>query len=183
MIGPELESEILRLYHVEKWPVGTVALQLDIHHSVVRRVIDQDGERPIRKKRPRMIDPFIPFVVETLSKYPRLTASRLYDMVKERGYRGKPSQFRAIVSVLRPQRYREAYLKLRTLPAEESQVDWAHFGRLQIGRASRPLSAFVLVLSYSRAMFLRFLPIPAKPNAHSGGSRTPSPEDSERHDS
>ena len=157
MIGPQLESEILRLYHVEKWPVGTIALQLNIHHSVVRRVIDQDGERPIRKKRPRMIDPFIPFVVETLSKYPRLTASRLYDMVKERGYRGKPSQFRAIVSVLRPQRrYREAYLKLRTLPAEESQVDWAHFGRLQIGRASRPLSAFVQVLSYSRAVFLRF---------------------------
>jgi len=35
-------------------------------------------------------------------------------------------------------------------------VDWGHFGRLEVGRARRPLLAFVLVLSYSRAIFLRF---------------------------
>lgn len=153
---PELEAEILRLHHVEKWPVGTIALQLGCHHSAVRRVIDSDRERPRRKRRRRMIDPFVPFIVETLSKYPRLTASRLYDMCRERGYQGKQSQFRGLVSELRPRRCAEAYLRLRTLVAEESQVDWGHFGRLQIGRASRPLMAFVMVLSYSRAVFLRF---------------------------
>lgn len=156
MMGPEIEAEILRLYHVEKWPVGTIALQLRLHHSVVKRVVEQDGVRPRRKKRTRMIDPFVSFIVDALSKYPRLTASRLHDMVKERGYRGKPSQFRALVSKLRPRPQREAYLRLRTLSGEESQVDWGHFGRLQIGRASRPLMAFVMVLSYSRAVFLRF---------------------------
>ena len=36
------------------------------------------------------------------------------------------------------------------------QVDWAHFGKLTIGRAERPLMAFVLVLSYSRYPFVRF---------------------------
>jgi transposase len=153
---PELEAEILRLHHVEKWPVGTIALQLGCHHSAVRRVIDQDGERPRRMKRRRMIDPFVPFIVETFSKYPRLTASRLYDMCRERGYQGKQSQFRALISEFRPRQHAEAYLRLRTLAAEESQVDWGHFGRLQIGRASRPLVAFVMVLSYSRAVFLRF---------------------------
>ncbi len=157
MIEPEIEAEILRLHCVEKWPVGTIALQLRVHHSVVRRVIEQDGERPRRKKRARLIDPFVPFIVETLGKYPRLTATRLYDMVAERGYRGKPSgQFRALVSQLRLVRHHEAYLKLRALPAEEAQVDWGHFGRLQIGQASRPLMAFVMVLSYSRAIFLHF---------------------------
>jgi hypothetical protein len=35
-------------------------------------------------------------------------------------------------------------------------VDWGHFGHLTIGRARRPLMAFVLVLSYSRRIFLRF---------------------------
>ena len=153
---PEIEAEILRLHHVEKWPVGTIARQLGCHHSVVKRVIEQDGKRPRRKKRPRMIDPFVPFIVETLSKYPRLTASRLFDMCRERGYQGKQSQFRALAAELRPRQYAEAYLRLRTLEGEESQVDWGHFGRLQIGRASRPLMAFVMVLSYSRAVFLRF---------------------------
>jgi hypothetical protein len=37
----------------------------------------------------------------------------------------------------------EAYLRLRTLPAEQMQCDWAHFGHLRIGRASRPLMGFV----------------------------------------
>jgi len=35
-------------------------------------------------------------------------------------------------------------------------VDWAHFNHLQIGRARRPLMAFVMVLSHSRQIFLRF---------------------------
>lgn len=35
-------------------------------------------------------------------------------------------------------------------------MDWGHFGKLSIGRASRPLMAFVMVLSYSRRIFLRF---------------------------
>ena len=39
---------------------------------------------------------------------------------------------------------------------EQAQVDWAHFGKLTVGRAVRPLMAFVMVLSYSRHLFLRF---------------------------
>src|SRR5690606_5252743 len=35
-------------------------------------------------------------------------------------------------------------------------VDWAHFGKLRVGRAERPLMAFVMVLSWSRMMYLRF---------------------------
>ena len=50
----------------------------------------------------------------------------------------------------------EAYLRLRTLPGEQAQVDWAHFGKLTVGRAQRPLMAFVMVLSYSRHLFVRF---------------------------
>jgi transposase len=157
MIGPELEAEILRLYHVEKWPVGTVARQLNVHRDVVQRVVDQDGKTKPRAKRSRMIDPFLPFIVETLTKYPRLQTSRLYDMVRERGYPGQPAHFRFLIARLRPPRpHLEAYLRLRTLPAEQSQVDWGHFGRVEVGRASRPLMAFVMVLSYSRAIFLRF---------------------------
>ena len=44
----------------------------------------------------------------------------------------------------------------RSLPGEQGQVDWGHFGHLMIGRARRPLMAFVVVLSYSRQIFLRF---------------------------
>jgi transposase len=77
-------------------------------------------------------------------------------MVRERGYPGAPDHFRAIVSRLRPRPAGEAYLRLRTLPGEQAQADWAHFGKFTVGRAVRPLLAFVMVLSYSRYLFLRF---------------------------
>ncbi|MEO6420587.1 MAG: IS21 family transposase, partial [Polyangiaceae bacterium] len=38
----------------------------------------------------------------------------------------------------------------------EAQVDWAHFGKLTVGRAQRDLWAFVMVLAYSRLRFVRF---------------------------
>jgi transposase len=79
-------------------------------------------------------------------------------MVKERGYGGGPDHFRRIVNRYRPKRAAEAFQRLRTLPGEQAQVDWAHFGKLVIGRAQRPLWAFVMVLSYSRMIFLQFYP-------------------------
>src|SRR5204863_7934169 len=94
--------------------------------------------------------------LEILQKFPTLTASRLHAMVRERGYRGGPDHFRHLIACHRPRRPAEAYLRLRSLPGEQGQVDWGHFGQLTIGRARRPLMAFVMVLSYPRRIFLRF---------------------------
>ena len=154
---PDIEAQILRFYHAEKWTIGTIATQLHVHHSVVRRVVAQAGlPRPGRPPRRSKIDTYLPFILQTLDKFPRLTASRLYAMVRERGYRGRPDHFRHLIACHRPRPKAEAYLRLRSLPGEQGQVDWGHFGHLQIGRARRPLMAFVMVLSHSRQIFLRF---------------------------
>lgn len=77
-------------------------------------------------------------------------------MVRERGYAGSVSHFRHQVARLRPRPAAEAYLRLQTLPGEQAQVHWAHFGEIPIGRARRRLVAFVMVLSWSRRLFVRF---------------------------
>ena len=156
-IPPELEAKILRYFHVEQWRVGTIARQLGIHHGTVDRVLSQAGLPKVqRPHRPSLLDPYLPFVRETLKQFPGLTASRLYDMVRERGYGGGPDHFRHLIAHYRPRPQPEAYLRLRTLPGEQAQVDWGHFGKLTIGKATRTLMAFVMVLSYSRQIFLRF---------------------------
>ena len=156
---PEIEAQVLRYYHAERWTVGTIARQLHVHHSVVRRVLAQAGLPRIGSKpRPSQIDPYLPLIRQTLEKFPTLTASRLFAMMHERGYRGSPDHFRHLIALHRPRRPAEAYLRLRSLPGEQAQVDWGHFGHLQIGRARRPLMAFVMVLSHSRQIFLRFFP-------------------------
>jgi transposase len=157
MISRALEAEILRLHHAEGWPVGTLSRQLHVHHSTVRRVLGQAGIAAAHHcTRPQMVEPFVPFIQETLARYPTLRASRLYRMVRERGYPGGADHFRAIVARYRPRQAVEAYLRLRTLQGEQGQIDWAHFGKLMVGRARRPLMAFVMVLSYSRQLFVRF---------------------------
>jgi transposase len=156
-IAPDLAAQILRLHTVEKWRVGTIARQLHVHRDVVRRVLAGDNS-PVHTSplRPSRIDPYRPFLLATLEKFPTLTAARLHAMVGERGYVGAPSHFRHLVAAMRPRPSSEAYLRLRTLPGEQAQVDWGHFGHLQIGGARRPLMAFVMVLSSSRQIFLRF---------------------------
>jgi len=157
MISKEREAEILRLHYAESWRVGTISRQLGVHHTTVQRVLAQSGVQPqVVTPRASMVDPYLPFILETLGKYPRLCASRLFEMVRLRGYPGGPDHFRRVVARHRPKPAAEAFLRLRTLPGEQAQVDWGHFGKVQIGAASRRLYAFVMVLSWSRQVFLRF---------------------------
>jgi len=157
MISKETEAEVLRLFHAEKWRIGTIASELGLHHTTIQRVLRQSGiESRAVAPRPSMADPFVPFIVEQLEKFPRLCASRLFEMVKARGYQGGPDHFRHVVGRHRPRKPAEAFQRLKTLPGEQAQVDWAHFGRHTVGRAERVLYAFVMVLSFSRQLFLRF---------------------------
>lgn len=152
----DLAAKIKRLHYSDKWPIGTIAAQLNVHHSAVRRIIELETLEKAPVIRRSMIDPYLPFILDTLEKYPKLTASRLFHMVRERGYPGKESHFRDLIARHRPAPPSEAFFRLRTLPGEQMQCDWADFGTLEIGRARRKLMGFVMVLSYSRKIFLRF---------------------------
>jgi hypothetical protein len=85
-IPPDIEAQILRYYHAERWRVGTIAKQLRVHRDPVARVLAQAGLPHLdRPPRPSKIDPYLPFIHETLTKFPTLRASRLLVMVQERG--------------------------------------------------------------------------------------------------
>jgi transposase len=77
-------------------------------------------------------------------------------MLCARGYQGSARQVRRRVRALRPKRAVEAFLRRRVFVGEEAQVDWASFGKIQVGRAERALSCFVMTLSYSRRFYLEF---------------------------
>jgi transposase len=156
-ISAEVEAEIIRLFHAEHWRRGTIARQLGLHVCVVDRILTKNEllskTLPTKKSK---VDPYLPFIMDTLEKYPKLNSARLHQMVKERGYTGASDHFRHIISRIRPAPKAEAYLRLATLPGEQGQVDWGFFGRLKVGEAEHRLLAFVMVLSWSRRIFLRF---------------------------
>ena len=126
---------------------------------MVRRVLAQAGlPRVGPPPRPSKIDAYLAFIRQSLESFPTLTASRLYVMAYERGYRGSPDHFRHLIACHRPRPKAEAYLRLRTLPGAEGQVDWGHFGHLGDWPGTpSAYGVFVqVVLSYSRQIFLRF---------------------------
>jgi transposase len=154
----EVEAEIVRLYFAEHWRVGTIATQLDVHPDAVRRVLGiGGGPRSGVPPRVRLVDPYREFIDETLARYPTLRATRLYDMLRERGFRGAVRTLRGHVAVVRPRRRREVFLRTEPLLGEQSQIDWAYVGKLTVPGGERALWLFVLVLSYSRALWGEFV--------------------------
>ena len=92
------EAEIRRLHFAEHWKVGTIVTQLGLHHACVERVLclgkgarsgaaGQDKPAVVAVDNvPEPLRGYETFVAETLTQYPRLRATRLHDMLVERGY-------------------------------------------------------------------------------------------------
>ncbi len=155
MLTQEFIAKIRQLFHAEHWKIGTIADYFGFHYETVRRALKTERFNGNKKTRTSLTEPFKGFIQQTLKDYPRLRATRIYEMIRLRGYKGSVVQLRRVVSEVRP-RFKEAFIDLRFFPAEQAQVDWAHFGKVTIGRATRKLSCFVMTLCYSRSLYIEF---------------------------
>ena len=159
MISPETRAQIRRYFYAEHWKIGTIANQLALHPDTVRQAVESDNFHRAQTMRPSRIDPYLELIRQTLQQHPRLTGTRIYQMLRQRGYTGSVVHLRRTIARLRPAfsvKGQDAFFKLQTLPGEQAQADWAHFGEVLVGRARRRLSCFVMTLSYSRALYLEF---------------------------
>jgi transposase len=157
MITPEQRTEIRRLFYAEHHTINAIAASLGVHRETVARAIDKEAfvTRSAVVRR-RGIDTYLPLVREIYERIPMVRATRLLQMLEDRGFKGKVGQVRRALRELRSQRRREAYLRLSAFPGDQAQCDWAHFGTLAVERAVRKLSLFVMVLSYSRQIYAVF---------------------------
>src|SRR5437867_7024943 len=152
-VPPEIEAEIRRLFFAEHWKVGTIAGQLDLHHDVVRRVLGLLPPPEATEPRVLRLDPYREFIAAQLEDYPRLRATRLFDMIQARGYRGSVRTLRRWVARVRPAPQAEVFLRLQPLAGEQAQIDWAQVGALPVPGGERSLWVFLMVLAYSRALW------------------------------
>ena len=118
MIAAELKAQIRHWFHAEHWRVGTIATQLGLHPDTVRRALETERFRRGPSDRNRLTDPYLDFLRQTLQQYPRLRATRLFQMLQARGYPGSVVQLRRVVAQLRP-RQREAFLCLEVFFVEQ----------------------------------------------------------------
>ena len=150
-----MRAKMRRLVLVDRWRIETVARRFGVHHSTVRRTLGDAPPAPAGPP-PSALDPFKPYIVERITDYPELTGTRLLAELRGRGYDKSIAVLRRYVAKVRQPRPRKVYLRVEVEPGEQAQVDWGSFGHLRVGGAQRPLSAFVMVLSWSRAIFVDF---------------------------
>jgi transposase len=127
-------------------------LELDI--KTVRHWIDRPYAPRARVQRVSQLDPFKGRIVGWLDAHP-LTAQQVFQRLKDAGYDGGISIVKDYVRTIRP-RARTAFLTLAFAPGELAQVDWGEFGTIAVGNIRRRLSFFVMVLAYSRQMYVEF---------------------------
>src|SRR4029077_3522321 len=124
MINPETHVEIRRYFYAEHWKIGTIARELGVHPDAVRNAIESDRFHRGPALGPLITDPYMDFVRQTLDQHPRLRATRIYQMIRERGYTGSVVQLRRAVGRLRPSIH-EPFLRLQAFPGE-------HYGEFRI---------------------------------------------------
>lgn len=118
------------------------------------RDLDDDAVRYTpRPAVPTKLDPYKGIIQERLQAYPRLTAQRVLEEVRAAGYSGGYSQLKLYVRQVRPRLIDDAVQRFETPAGFQGQVDFASFN-LPWGRRY----ALVVVLGYSRLLWLRFYP-------------------------
>lgn len=156
MITAEMRAEMRRLVLAEGWKIETCARRFGVHHSTVRRATCSEPAKCEPPAPASALDAFKPYIVERLTEHPELTSTRLFMELRDRGYKQSVAILRRYVAKVRAPRSRKAYLRVETEPGEVAQVDWGSFGQIRIGNTQRPLSAFVMVLKWSRALYVDF---------------------------
>ena len=139
----------------QKLTVAQTASALGLHEQTVAKWVNCQKFQPRKAtQRSSLLDPFKAQVVRLLEKHP-YSAQQVYQHLKENGFTGGFTIVKEYVRMVRPVR-REAFLKLSFAPGECAQLDWGKFGTIAVGSTRRQLSFFVMVLCYSRLLYVEF---------------------------
>jgi transposase len=168
------EKRVLLVHYLEQGlSKAAIARQLGINRRTISRWIaagqlERDLEsghipRPVRKRHPPKLEPYKGIIRERLEQYPALSAVSLFAEVRAAGYRGGLTQLKHYVREVRPQPAPEEIIRFETPPGVQAQVDFAHV-RFPWGRRY----ALLVVLGYSRLLWLRFFERQDMPTLFSG---------------
>ena len=155
MIDYQQFCQIKDLHDRQGLKAAQIAHTLGLDPRTVAYWLRQERFRPrMSPSRTSKLDPFKPQIIQMLEKYP-YSAAQVFQRLREQNFDGGYSIVKAYVRTVRP-KHQPAFLKLAFAPGECAQADWGSFGSVSVGQTSRRLSFFVMVLCYSRLMYVEF---------------------------
>ncbi len=84
--------------------ISELARETGFDRKTVRHYLslDRPPETPRTRNKPSKLDPYKPYILKRLEKYPRLSRVRLFEELQERGYEGKITIFGDYLRHVRP---------------------------------------------------------------------------------
>jgi transposase len=145
----------IKSYREEGLKAGQIAEKLVLNPRTVSKWMNRNGyQLRLPVHRVSKLDPYKIDILSMLERHP-FTAAQVFQKIKEQGFDGGYTIVKDYVRKVRPKQHKP-YLKLSFAPGECAQVDWGSYGSIRVGNTRRRLSFFVMVLCYSRMMYVEF---------------------------
>ena len=155
MIDYETFCRLRQLRDEQGLKISQIAAQLGLDPKTVAHWIERATYQQRQgRRRPSKLDSFKDQIKALVGRHP-YTAQQILQQLRQQGYSGGYSILKDFVRQVRPVR-KPAHLMLEFAPGECAQVDWGSFGSVPVGSTARRLSFFVMVLCYSRMLYLEF---------------------------
>jgi len=162
-----IENEVIRRWQ-EQTPMRRIAAELRITRWRVKRIIldHQQGraegmahpDLPTPpESRGSILDGHVPFIQELLARWPSITALRVHEELRGRGFTGKYTIVKDLVRRLRPERRHEPVVRFESGKGQQAQMDYATYQIDFTEEGRRRVNLFSYVLGYSRRQYLRFV--------------------------
>jgi len=168
-VSEQLDNKIIHLWRGGQ-SLRSIARELGVSRWRVSRTIgrhqaareessissDNSALPPPRGRRHSKLDEFEANIRQLLERYPRMTATRIFEELKQQGYVGSYTILRERVNQLRNRPHKPLVVRFETAPGVQAQMDWAEYQIEFTREGRRRVNLFSYLLGHSRRQYLCF---------------------------
>jgi transposase len=138
--------------------IRKIAKITGLHRKTVKRHLERGSlpEYHKKKRKETILDPYRPMIDAYLEE-DDYQASWIFERLTRMGYTGSYTTVKKAVREIKGEKTQIAYIRFETEPAFQAQVDWGDFQIKNEDGTITTVFAFIMVLGYSRAMYVEFV--------------------------
>jgi transposase len=135
--------------------IRKIAIKLNLDRGTIDKYIKHpEGISKKQTRRLSKLDPFKEFIKEMVKEYAKVNAPVVLRNIQEKGFDGEITIVRKYLRTLK--KSRQAFIRFESMPGQQMQIDWGHFGSLVYGDSTRKLYALAVIESHSRKLYVNF---------------------------